>query len=78
MRKFILSFHTHFEAITALKVARHNKTLNNVKLIAVPRKISSSCGTALLLSAKDIKEFSHLKYDRAFECLDGEEFIEAK
>lgn len=76
MRKFVLSFHTHFESITALKKAKENKNFSDVKLIAVPREISSSCGTAVQLLAQASDEFTTLKYDKAFECIGDKKFVE--
>lgn len=74
MHKYLLTFYTHFEAITALKQAKQNKSVQNAKLIAVPRKISSSCGTAVVFTAESEKFLEDFEYEHAFECFGEEDF----
>lgn len=75
MKNFVLTFHTHFEALSAFKKAKTEKNIGQTKLIAIPRKISSSCGTALSFTADSKEVFSNLSYAEAFECIGDAEFI---
>ena len=75
MKTYLLTFHTHFEALKAFKVAQVSETSTNAKLVAVPRKITSSCGTALSVDVSDSSELLKFSYDEAFECAGDEEFL---
>lgn len=78
MRHFVLTFHTHFEALTALKQAQKSAEIHTVKLIAVPRKLSSGCGTALSVSTDRCSVFEQFGYDELFECFEDEKFIKVQ
>lgn len=75
MKTYLLTFNTHFEALKAFKAAQVSETSTNAKLVAVPRKISSSCGTALSVDVSDSSELLKFSYDEAFECVGDEEFL---
>ncbi|MEL3908870.1 MAG: DUF3343 domain-containing protein [Treponemataceae bacterium] len=78
MKTYLLTFNTHFEALTAFKNAQKCEFAKEAKLIAVPRKISSSCGTALSINLLENSQLDNFEYDLAFECLGNEEFLEIK
>lgn len=78
MKKYLLAFKTHFEALTAFKKAQNCNFAKEAKLVAVPRKISSSCGTALSLDLPDSSQLANFEYDLAFEFLGDEDFLEIK
>lgn len=67
--EYVITFHTHYEALVC---KRKLETINNekagkaiLKLIPVPRELSSSCGTALKVSVEE--EFKKNFFD-AIEC----------
>jgi len=45
MNKFIISFFSHFGAMSYYKILKEQGI--NAKLMPVPRKVSSSCGTCV-------------------------------
>lgn len=75
MKTYLLTFHTHFEALQAFKAAQKMPKAENATLVAVPRKISSSCGTALSVRFSDPSELSKFVYNEAYECAGDEEFL---
>ena len=70
-KEYIITFHTHYEAILCKRslegVAKEG--LNFVKMIPVPRELSSSCGTAIKIEAEfsfDVALFSSIEHDEVF------------
>ena len=71
IKEYIITFHTHYEAILCKRslegVAKEG--VNLVKMIPVPRELSSSCGTAIKLeteSSFDTAIFSSIEHDEVF------------
>lgn len=71
MKEYVITFHTHYEAILCKRslegVAKEGVML--VKMIPVPRELSSSCGTAIRLettSSFDVSIFSSIEHDEVF------------
>jgi len=74
MNKYISTFYSHFGAMTYQKAITNQGI--NAKLMPVPRKVSSSCGTCVYyehLSAVDINdcelECIYMVNDDVFECV---------
>ena len=70
-KEYIITFHTHYEAILCKRslegVAKEGVKL--IKMIPVPRELSSSCGTAIKLeteSSFDASVFSSIEHDEVF------------
>lgn len=77
MKEYVITFHTHYEAILCKRslegVAKEGVKL--IKMIPVPRELSSSCGTAIKLETKssfDASVFSSIEHDEVF-ILDSDE-----
>ncbi len=71
--EYIITFHTHYEALvckrTFEKIVDGGSVLSAIKLIPVPRELSSSCGTALKVEAENMLEpdfFSNIEKDDVF------------
>lgn len=74
-KTYVITFHTHFDALVCMRsLKKQEKTKNApVKMIPVPRTVSSSCGTAVQLelktfSAEDLHGFD---YDSLFELAEN-------
>lgn len=70
-KEYVITFHTHYEAILCKRnlegVAKEG--VNLVKMIPVPRELSSSCGTAIKIeteSSFDVNVFSGIEHDEVF------------
>ena len=71
IKEYVITFHTHYEAILCKRslegVAKEGVKL--IKMIPVPRELSSSCGTAIKLEAEssfDKAIFSSIEHDEVF------------
>ncbi len=71
IKEYVITFHTHYEAILCKRslegVAKEGVKL--IKMIPVPRELSSSCGTAIRLeteSSFDASVFSSIEHDEVF------------
>ena len=55
--EYVITFHTHYEAMVCLRALEQDEAAQSgaiaVKLIPVPRELSSSCGTAVRVTVKD-------------------------
>ena len=68
-KEYIITFHTHYEAILCKRSLESKEGLSLIKMIPVPRELSSSCGTALRLEATPSFEasiFSSVEHDEVF------------
>lgn len=70
-KEYVITFHTHYEAILCKRslevVAKEGGV--TIKMIPVPRELSSSCGTAIRLEAElsfDTVVFSSIEHDEVF------------
>ena len=72
---FVITFHTHYEALVCMRSLEKNEAVQNgvitVKLIPVPRELSSACGTAVKVMIKDggafdAGNFENLEHDEVF------------
>ena len=70
-KEYVITFHTHYEAILCKRslegVAK--ECVVAIKMIPVPRELSSSCGTAIKLEAEssfDMAVFSSIEHDEVF------------
>ena len=56
-REYVITFHTHYEALVCKRSFEKTEPAQTgalaIKLIPVPRELSSSCGTAVKLGVKD-------------------------
>ena len=55
--EYIITFHTHYESLVCKRTLEKIDAVKAgsvaIKMIAVPRQISSSCGTAIKVEVKD-------------------------
>ena len=70
-KEYILTFHTHYEAILCKRSLEgiSKEGVKLVKMIPVPRELSSSCGTAIKLETEvsfDMSVFSSIEHDEVF------------
>ena len=72
---YVITFHTHYEAMRCLRTLEKDETAQSgviaVKLIPVPRELSSACGTAVKVTVKDgstfdTSRFSGIEHDEVF------------
>ena len=78
---YVITFHTHYEAMLCLRTLEKDEAAQNgaiaVRLIPVPRELSSGCGTAVKITvnsggAFDASRFSGIEHDGIFSiCADG-------
>ena len=78
---YVIKFHTHYEEMLCLRTLEKDEAAQNgaiaVKLIPVPRELSSGCGTAVKITvnsggAFDASRFSGIEHDGIFSiCADG-------
>lgn len=52
MKTYIITFHTHLSAMMTERSLK-SKGITDVRLMPVPRSVSSSCGTCLRFSGMD-------------------------
>ncbi len=83
MRKYVITFHTHFHSLVCMRTLKKNEKENklfNIKMIPVPRSLSSSCGTAIEIESEnfDLKFIETVEYDELFELDGNEEYIKIK
>ena len=59
--EYVITFHTHYESLLCKRTLEKIDVVKtgdvSVKMIAVPREISSSCGTAIKVAVKDGTSF---------------------
>lgn len=68
-KEYVITFHTHYEAILCKRSLDGKGDLSLVKMIPVPRELSSSCGTAIRLEALPSFEenlLSSIEHDEVF------------
>ena len=68
-KTIIITFHTHYEAILCKRSLEGKEGLDLIKMIPVPRELSSSCGTALMIETTpsfDSTIFSTTEHDEVF------------
>ena len=68
-KTIIITFHTHYEAILCKRSLECKEGLSLVKMIPVPRELSSSCGTAIKIEVEfsfDVSLFSSIEHDEVF------------
>ena len=72
---YVITFHTHYEALVCMRSLEISEALQNgvitVKLIPVPRELSSACGTAVKVMIKDggvfgTENFANIERDEVF------------
>ena len=72
---YVITFHTHYEALVCMRTLEKNEAAQNgaiaVKLIPVPRELSSACGTAVKVMIKDgavfgAETFANIERDEVF------------
>lgn len=72
---YVLTFHTHYEALVCMRSLEKSEAAQNgsiaVKLIPVPRELSSACGTAVKVTIKDgvvfnAENFTSIERDEVF------------
>ena len=72
---YVITFHTHYEAMLCLRTLEKDEAAQNgaiaVKLIPVPRELSSACGTAVKVMIKDgvvfgAENFANIEHDEVF------------
>ena len=72
---YVITFHTHYEALVCMRSLKKSEALQNgvitVKLIPVPRELSSACGTAVKVMIKDgaafgAENFANIERDEVF------------
>ena len=72
---YVITFHTHYEALVCMRTLEKNEAAQNgaiaVKLIPVPRELSSACGTAVKVMIKDdavfgTENFANIERDEVF------------
>ena len=77
---YVITFHTHYEAMLCLRTLEKDEAAHAgaiaVKLIPVPRELSSGCGTAVKVdikdgSAFDTNRFSGIEHDGVFSVCAG-------
>ena len=78
---YVITFHTHYEAMLCLRTLEKDEAAQSgaiaVKLIPVPRELSSGCGTAVKITvnsggAFDASRVAGIEHDRIFSiCADG-------
>lgn len=82
--EYLITFHTHFQALTCMRILEKNGLVKNgsavIKLIPVPREVSSSCGTAVRLNLKkditfDKNYFNEIERDEFFKLGEGGKYI---
>lgn len=60
--EYLITFHTHFQALSCMRNLEKSGLVQNgslvIKLIPVPREVSSSCGTAVKLNFKNKDVFN--------------------
>ena len=74
MNKYIATFYSHFGAMSYFKALKNQKVA--AKLMPVPRKVSSSCGTCvryehtLVIDAHDCELDSiYIEIDNKYDCV---------
>ena len=72
---YVITFHTHYEALVCMRSLEKSEAVQNgvitVKLIPVPRELSSACGTAVKVTIKDgaafgAENFASIERDEVF------------
>ena len=72
---YVITFHTHYEALACMRSLEKSEALQNgvitVKLIPVPRELSSACGTAVKVTIKGgavfgAENFANIERDEVF------------
>lgn len=79
---YIITFHTHYDALVCMRSFEKHQAAQNgciaVKLIPVPRELSSACGTAVKITVNDgagfnTNDLAHIEHDEIFTFnTDGE------
>jgi len=59
--EYIITFHTHYESLCCKRILEKMDAVRggevSIKMIAAPREISSSCGTAIKIKVRDDASF---------------------
>ena len=71
MQTYIATFYTHFGAMRFSKICQSQGI--PCKLMPVPRKLSSSCGTCARFQAQDYQELLSEEVEHLFLLGEGEE-----
>lgn len=62
IKGYIITFHTHHDALVCLRHLEQSAEVHHgaiaVKLIPVPRELSSACGTAVKVTIQDALTFN--------------------
>ncbi len=75
--EYLVTFHTHYDSLVCFRSLKEHALTQSgvlaVKLIPVPRSVSSSCGTALRLNFEDKTSFDiglvgGFEYESVFEA----------
>lgn len=86
-KEYLITFHTHYEALVCMRTFEKTELVQNqsivIKLIPVPREVSSSCGTAVKLKFEndlsfDNKYFDKIEYDEIFKLNENGKFEKVK
>ena len=70
MNKYIATFYSHFGALSYFKAIE--KQGISAKLMPVPRKVSSSCGTCVYYEHADVINISGCELECIYKEVDGE------
>lgn len=72
---YVITFHTHYEALVCMRSLEKSEAVQNgtiiIKLIPVPRELSSACGTAVKVTIKGgavfgAENFANIERDEVF------------
>ncbi|MGP1437801.1 MAG: DUF3343 domain-containing protein [Treponema sp.] len=73
-QEYVITFHTHYEALVCKRNFEKQEFKDGgvltIKLIPVPRELSSSCGTALRIEVADsfdVGKFNDVEHDEVFK-----------
>ena len=69
MNKYIATFYSHFGAMSYYKEL--SKMGISAKLMPVPRRVSSSCGTCVSYEGSSAIDVSGCELDRIYKDVDG-------
>lgn len=62
IKGYIITFHTHHDALVCMRRLEQSEAVQNgtivIKLIPVPRELSSACGTAVKVTIQDALTFN--------------------
>lgn len=73
MMRYIATFHTHLSALMTTKNLKRQKITG--RMMPVPRKLSSSCGTCVSYQAEDLHiDCMDVDLEAIFTCGEGDTY----